>query len=168
MAGYDIIDEKVIDAAPATVWQAVLAEFEGAHRWWTPWVTFEPGDIPVDHVGGETRATIHTKGEHKGGPRLRFTARTRSVDPGRELVADYVEGAFRGSATFTVAPADGGGTVMTMRWQARPHGFVKVLAKLKDISKEHARTTADALDRLALYARRLDADAPATTTTGAR
>jgi uncharacterized protein YndB with AHSA1/START domain len=156
MAGYDIVDEKEIDASPATVWQAVVAEFEGARRWWTPWVTFEPGATPIDQVGGETRATIHTKGEHKGGPRLRFTARTREVDPGKTLVADYVDGAFRGSATFSVAPLDGGRTLMTMRWQARPHGFVRVLAKLKDISKEHQRTSQDALNRLALFARAQD------------
>jgi uncharacterized protein YndB with AHSA1/START domain len=158
MGGYDIVDDKVIDAAPETVWQAVLSELRGARRWWTPHVTFEPGATPIDQVGGEAHATIHTRGEHNRGLRLRFTARTRSIDPGKKLVADYVAGAFRGSGVFSVAPVDGGRSRLTMRWQARPHGWVRILAKVVNIGKEHSRTSNEALTKLAaLFANRDEA-----------
>ncbi|HEY3144607.1 MAG TPA: SRPBCC family protein [Acidimicrobiales bacterium] len=149
MSGYDIVDEAVLDASTDTVWNAVLAEFRGARRWWVPWVTFKPGTASFDRVGGEVHATIHTRGETKRGLRLRFTARTRSVDPGRRLVADYVAGAFRGSGDFAVAPVEGGRTRLTMHWRAQPHGWVRVLAKVVDIGKEHSRTSQEALANLA-------------------
>jgi len=161
MGGYDIVDEKVIDASPATVWHAVLAEMRGARRWWTPHVTFEPGTTPIDEVGGEARATIHTRGEDKRGLRLRFTARTRSVEPGRKLVADYVAGAFRGQGIFSVAPVGGGRALLTMRWVARPHGWVRILAKVVNIGKEHSKTSQAALANLATLVRDRDEAAKA-------
>jgi uncharacterized protein YndB with AHSA1/START domain len=156
MGGYDIVDEKVIDASPDTVWHAVISEFRGARRWWTPHVTFKPGSTPIDQVGGEAHATIHTRGEQNRGLRLRFTARTRSVVPGKKLVADYVAGAFRGTGTFSVAPVDSGKTKLTMRWQARPTGWVRILSKVVNIGKEHSRTSQEALGNLATLVRDRD------------
>lgn len=150
MSSYNIVDEAVLDASPDTVWKAILAEFRGARRWWVPWVTFKPGVAPIDQVGGEVHATIHTRGIEKPGLRLHFTARTRSIDPGRRLVADYVGGAFRGSGDFALVPVDGGDrTRLTMHWRARPHGWVRLLTKVVNVGKEHSRTTQDALTNLA-------------------
>jgi uncharacterized protein YndB with AHSA1/START domain len=154
MSGYDIVEEKVIDASPDFVWEQLMSELRGARRWWVPHVTFEPGAVPADRVGGEAHGTIHARGvDSRRGPRLRFTARTIAVEAPRRLVGQYVDGAFRGTIEFTLAPVDGDRTRFTIHWLARPAGRVRLMAKLVNIGKEHSRTTRDALDNLAAAVR---------------
>ena len=149
MSDYDVVDQVVIDAEPEVVWQAILAEFRGARRWWVPHNTFCPGAVPSDRVGGEVTVTVHTRGVAQRGLRLRFTARTREVAPARRLVADYVAGAFRGSSDYSLDPLDGGTrTRLSLHWQARPQGWVGVLAHAVDIGQEHSRATIQAFDNL--------------------
>ena len=154
MSGYDIVEEKVIDASPDFVWKRLVSELGGARRWWVPHVTFERGALPVDQVGGEALGTIHAKGvDSRRGPRLRFTARTVAVEAPRRLVGNYVKGAFRGAVEFLLTPIDGGDrTRFTIHWKARPAGRVRLMAKLVNIGKEHSRSTRDALDNLAAVA----------------
>jgi uncharacterized protein YndB with AHSA1/START domain len=154
MRGYDIVEEKVIDASPDFVWEQLISELRGARRWWVPWVTFEQGARPADQVGGEALGTIHAKGvDSKRGPRLKFTARTREVQAPRRLVQDYVAGSFRGSVQFTVDPVNGGDrTRLTIHWLARPAGRVRIMSKIVNIGKEHSKSTRDALNNLAALA----------------
>ncbi|MGY0490662.1 SRPBCC family protein [Streptomyces sp. WG-D5] len=144
MTGYDLIDEAVVDAPPEAVWEALVAEFRGAARWWVPANTFAVVSGTPDVVGGEVAVTVHTKGVDKGGPKLRFTARTRAVEPGRLLSVDYVDGVFRGTSDFVVEPLDGGRTKVGMHFVGRPHGWLKLLAKVADIGAEHSKATSAA------------------------
>ncbi|MEV0040363.1 SRPBCC family protein [Streptomyces sp. NPDC050804] len=140
MNGYDIIDEAVVDAPADVVWDALVAEFRGAARWWVPANTFETVSGAPDAVGGLVAVTVHTKGVGNGGPKLRFTARTESVVPGRRMTVEYVDGVFRGPADFILEPLDEGRrTRITMHFQGRPHGKLKLLAKVADIGAEHSK-----------------------------
>ncbi|WP_446040731.1 SRPBCC family protein [Streptomyces sp. SID1121] len=142
MTGYDIIDEAVVGAPADAVWDALVAEFRGAAAWWVPANTFETVTGAPDVVGGEVAVTVHTKGVDKGGLKLRFTQRTVSVDPGRRLAVEYVDGVFRGPATFVLEPLDGGDrTRVRMHFQGRPQGKLKVISKLADIGAEHSKAT---------------------------
>ncbi|SDS32016.1 SRPBCC family protein [Actinoplanes derwentensis] len=148
MPGYDIINEAVIDAAPEQVWAALIAELHGARAFWVPANTFQAGAVPPERAGGETHVTVHPKGVDKGGPKLRFTSRTVAVEPGRRLAGEYVDGAFRGTSEFLLEQLPDGGTLITMRFAARPAGWVRHLAKLADIGAEHTKATAAAFAAL--------------------
>ncbi|MFE2597519.1 SRPBCC family protein [Streptomyces sp. NPDC057617] len=142
MNGYDIIDEAVVDAPADVVWDALVAEFRGAARWWVPANTFETVSGAPDEIGGRVAVTVHTKGVGNGGPKLRFTARTQSVLPGRRMTVEYVDGVFRGPADFILEPLEEGRrTRITMHFRGRPHGKLKLLAKVADIGAEHSKAT---------------------------
>jgi pimeloyl-ACP methyl ester carboxylesterase/uncharacterized protein YndB with AHSA1/START domain len=148
MSGYDIIDTTFIDTSPDVVWKELVAELNGGASWWVPKNTFTPGPVAPDEPGGETEVTVHTKGVDKGGPKLRFVARTREVEPGRRLAADYVSGAFAGTCEFLLEPSAGGRTRLSMHFKAEPRGIAKLLGKLADIGQEHSTATQDAFGRL--------------------
>ncbi|WP_245703317.1 SRPBCC family protein [Streptomyces lushanensis] len=140
MNGYDIIDEAVVDAPADVVWDALVAEFRGAARWWVPANTFETVSGAPDKVGGMVAVTVHTKGVGNGGPKLRFTARTESVVPGRRLTVEYVDGVFRGPADFLLEPLDHGRrTRISMHFRGRAHGKMKLMEKVADIGAEHSK-----------------------------
>jgi uncharacterized protein YndB with AHSA1/START domain len=146
---FDIVDEAIIDASPAVVWQALVAELNGAAAWWVPHNTYEAGATPPEVVGGETKVTVHTKGVGRGGPKLRFTSRTTAIEPERHWVNEYVDGVFSGTSEFTLSPVDGGErTRLAMRFQASPNGLLKVLARVKDIGAQHSSATQEAFANL--------------------
>ncbi|WP_433087372.1 alpha/beta fold hydrolase [Dactylosporangium sp. CA-052675] len=159
MHRYDIVNDAVIGASPERVWDALIAEFQGARKWWVPANTFRTTAGSPDRRGGTVEVTVHPKGVDKGGPKLRFIARTRIVEPGRLLVADYVGGAFSGVSTYRLEPLDGGRTRLQMHFLADPQGPAKILSKLADIAKEHTNATKAAFERLD---EQLRGDAPAT------
>ncbi|MER5562524.1 SRPBCC family protein [Streptomyces sp. NPDC002506] len=141
MTTYDLIDEATIDAPADTVWSALVAEFRGARKWWVPANTFTTLSGAPDAVGGRVGVTVHTKGVDKGGPKLRFTARTIAVEPGRRLKVAYVEGVFRGTSTFSLDPLADGRTRISMHFDGSPHGWLKLLAKVADLGAEHSKGT---------------------------
>ncbi|MBW5481309.1 SRPBCC family protein [Streptomyces bambusae] len=143
-----MIDEAVIDAPAAAVWDALVAEFRGAKQWWVPHNTFTTVSGSPDAVGGEVGVTVHTKGVDNGGLKLRFTARTTAVEPGRRLDIEYVDGVFRGPSTFTLEPLGDGRTRLAMHFSARPHGWLKLLSKVADLGAEHSRGTLAAFESL--------------------
>lgn len=152
MSGYNTVDEAVIEASPEVLWEALVAEFRGARRWYVPYVTFRPGATPLDRIGGETHVTVHTRGLDRPGLRLRYTSRSRVVEPDRHLAVEYVSGAFRGEEEFVLQPLEGGGTRLAIHWRARPHGWVRFLARLVHLDEEHSRVTREALANLATLA----------------
>ncbi|MFJ3927843.1 SRPBCC family protein [Streptomyces sp. NPDC090022] len=148
MTTYDLIDEAVIDAPAAAVWDALIAEFRGAEQWWVPYNTFTTVSGSPDEVGGEVGVTVHTKGVDNGGLKLRFTARTTAVEPGRRLDIEYVDGVFRGPSTFLLEPLGDGRTRLSMHFAAGPHGWLKLLSKVADLAAEHSKGTLAAFEAL--------------------
>ncbi|MGX7829490.1 SRPBCC family protein [Actinokineospora sp. 24-640] len=149
MTHYDLIDEAFIDAPPAAVWTALVDELAGARAWWTPHNTFEPGATRPDEVGGEVRVTVHAKGVDNGGPKLRFTGRTTVSEPRRRLVTEYYAGVFRGRSEIVLDAVDGGErTRIAFHFTARPHGWLRFLAKVVDIGLQHSKGTQSAFTNL--------------------
>jgi pimeloyl-ACP methyl ester carboxylesterase len=146
---YDIVDTTYIDTSPDVVWKELVAELNGGAGWWVPKNTFKPGPIAPEEPGGETEVTVHPKGVDKGGPKLRFIARTTEVEPGKRIAADYVSGAFVGTCEFVLEAAVGGQrTRLSMHFKAESQGIAKVLGKLADIGQEHSQATQAAFARL--------------------
>ncbi|ALU98335.1 hypothetical protein WQO_28930 [Streptomyces globisporus C-1027] len=143
-----MVDEAWLTAGPDAVWEALLGELSGEARWWVPDNTFEPVDGAPDRVGALTRITVHTKGVDKGGKKLRFTARTTAVQRAERLALEYVEGAFRGTAEFTLTRLEDGGTRLVMFFRASPQGQLAFLARLVDVGAMHTRATRAAFGRL--------------------
>ncbi|MFE2204294.1 MULTISPECIES: SRPBCC family protein [Streptomyces] len=148
MKTYELVDEAWLTAGPDAVWEALLGELSGEARWWVPDNTFEPVDGAPDRVGALTRITVHTKGVDKGGKKLRFTARTTAVQRAERLALEYVEGAFRGTAEFTLTRLEDGGTRLVMFFRASPQGQLAFLARLVDVGAMHTRATRAAFGRL--------------------
>jgi uncharacterized protein YndB with AHSA1/START domain len=149
VSGYDILDEAFIDAPADVVWGALIAELNGAAGWWVPHNTFVPGSVPPEKIGGKTQVTVHPKGVDKGGPKLRFTAKTRAVEPQRRLLADYTSGVFRGTSEFRLDPVESGDrTRLSMHFRGEPMGWVRILAKLADVGWEHSKATQAAFANL--------------------
>ncbi|MDS1272455.1 SRPBCC family protein [Lipingzhangella sp. LS1_29] len=150
MRTYDLLDEAVIPAPPTTVWSHLVDELSGARRWWVPYNTFEVRSGAPDQMGGEVQWTVHTRGVGRGGPKIRFLSRTTSVTPGTHLELAYVSGAFHGSAEFSLEPVgDGARTRLGLRFQARPRGWVRLLAGLAPVDQEHSRAAHAAFAALA-------------------
>lgn len=148
MHRYDIVNDAVIGASPERVWAALIAEFQGARQWWVPANTFRTTAGSPDRPGGTVEVTVHPKGVDKGGPKLKFIARTRISEPGRLLVADYVGGGFSGVSTYRLEPLADGRTRLQMHFLAEPKGPVRILAKLADIALEHTKATRAAFELL--------------------
>lgn len=148
MTTYDLIDEAVIDAPADDVWEALVAEFRGAKKWWVPHNTFTSVSGAPDAVGGEVGVTVHTKGSDNGGLKLRFTSRTVAVEPGRRLDIEYVSGVFRGPSSFLLEPLADGRTRISMHFTGSPHGWLKVLSKVADLGAEHSKATLAAFESL--------------------
>ncbi|MFE2288785.1 SRPBCC family protein [Streptomyces sp. NPDC059443] len=148
MTTYDLIDEAVIDAPADAVWDALVAEFRGGEKWWVPSNTFTTVSGAPDAVGGKVGVTVHTKGAGNGGLKLRFTSRTVAVEPGRRLDIEYVDGVFRGPSTFLLEPLPDGRTRISMHFVGRPHGWLKLLAKVADLGAEHSKGTLAAFESL--------------------
>ncbi|MFJ7208293.1 SRPBCC family protein [Streptomyces sp. NPDC098789] len=148
MTTYDRIDEAVIDAPAPAVWEALVAELQGAKEWWVPSNTFELLSGAADRVGGRVAVTVHTKGSDNGGLKLRFTQRTVAVDPGRRLDVAYVDGVFRGTASFGLEPLVDGRTRISMHFIGTPNGFLKVLSKVADLGAEHSKGALSAFESL--------------------
>lgn len=150
MKNYDRIDEAVIDAPPAAVWEALISEFRGAAAWWVPHNTYVLRSGAPDEVGGEVEVTVHTRGVDRGGLKLRFLARTRAVEPARLLEVEYVSGVFRGTSGFRLTPLDGGDrTRLAMHFQGRPHGWLRLLSGVAPLDQEHSAGTQAAFTSLA-------------------
>ncbi|WP_103507654.1 SRPBCC family protein [Streptomyces sp. SM13] len=166
MKKYELVDEALLAAGPDAVWEALLGELAGDARWWVPDNTFEPVDGSPDRVGALTRITVHTKGVDKGGKKLRFTARTTAVQRAERLALEYVEGAFRGTAEFTLTPLEDGGTRLAMAFRATPQGQLALLANLVDVGAMHTRATRAAFGRLNLLLAAAPSAAPAAPAAG--
>ncbi|MDV2979898.1 alpha/beta fold hydrolase [Pseudarthrobacter oxydans] len=147
-AGYNLVDQAVIAAPPAKVWEALIAELSGASGWWNEKNSFTPTHLRPGTEGALTEIAVRPNGMGKPGPELRFTAKTTRVVPAELLRMDYVKGNFSGSGTFRLRPAGHGRTSLSMEFRASPEGWLKLLAMAKDVGAEHSLGTAAAFRKL--------------------
>jgi hypothetical protein len=133
MAKYDILDEAIIDAEPAVVYNALIEETEGKTNWWMPYVslTMRSGDS-ADQVGAVFEITVNRK------PPAKFIARVVEVKKDELMRCQFIEGAVRGEGLWKLEPKDGK-TKLSYRWRASPAGLLlRILAPLINMPKGHS------------------------------
>jgi uncharacterized protein YndB with AHSA1/START domain len=133
MPEFDVVDEAVLAADPATVFQALLDEAMAITRWWLPHLEMKPrGGTPPNQVGGVVDITIHRPGKPS------FAARTAEIVQNERCRVEYVEGDFSGGGTWTVEPI-GNQTRLRYHWQARPTRLLfRLLSPFIDMGKMHS------------------------------
>lgn len=149
MARYDRVDETVLHAPPASVWEALRQEFCGETHWWLPELAFRPlngtraivpgASVEVVPAGGRTR--------QRRSP-FAFVSRAVDVVENERLGTEYVAGAFRGTGEWTLEPA-GRGTCLRMHWRVRTSGRLATLvARFLDLGEQHSRAMQAGFARL--------------------
>jgi hypothetical protein len=112
MSQLDVIDEALIRAEPAVVFDAIVALMAGETSWWAP-------HLYVRLVGEKTPEIVGRQAEISIPGRARFVARVdEAIAPSRMQVS-YVSGDFRGQGLWTYESAPGG-TLIRLHWQADP------------------------------------------------
>jgi hypothetical protein len=132
MREIDVMDEALIGAGPAVVYQAILDELTGKTHW-SPYVEMKPrGEIPANQVGGIVDITVHRPGTPK------FTSKTIEVIENKMVRFEYVEGDYSGEGQWTLEPMDDS-TQVRFRWHVQPRRWLlRMLAPFIDIGKIHS------------------------------
>jgi len=147
---YAVTDIAVVAAPADRVWQLLIEELAGAGRWWHTHNVFSARK-PIDAVGAVARVRVLPGGAGNPGPQIAYAARTTDVEPRRRLVQTYT-GNFRGTGTFTVEPLGEHASRLAFTFDVEPAGWVRQLARVKDVGVEHSATTRAAFKRLAVLA----------------
>jgi hypothetical protein len=148
----DVTDEAIIRAEPGVVCDALVDEHSDRSQWWRPHLRAElRAGGSYDTIGA---AVDNTVGVHGKWP-IRFTTRTLDARRGELIRVAYVEGSFRGEGLWTMGPTEGG-TRLRYRWQVRPTGILRVLARLLPIGRSHSDTMRACFDNLNRYLADLD------------
>jgi Polyketide cyclase / dehydrase and lipid transport len=132
---YDVLDEATIAATPAEIVQALLDEAAGRSHWWQPYLRMrQRGERAPTEIGAVVDFTVSGDGL-AGLPwaTARFAGRVTGYEPEQRLDLEYFEGDFRGTAQWTLTPADAEHTHIAVRWMADPHGGMRLRARLADL-----------------------------------
>lgn len=137
MREIELVDEAIIDAGPAVVYQALVDELTGKTDWWSPHLEARPrGETPASQAGAIVDITVHIIGTP------RFTAKTIEARENEMLRLQYVEGDFEGEGIWTFEPV-GERTRVRFRWHVQPQRWLTrmlatLLAPFMDIGKMHS------------------------------
>jgi len=134
MTTYDVVDEATIAATPAEIMQALLDEAAGRSQWWQPDLRMrQRGDQPPTEIGAVVDITVNSGQLPQRWAMVRFSGRVIDFEPERRLVLDYFDGDFRGTAEWTLSPADAGYTHIAVRFMTDPHGGMRLRARFADV-----------------------------------
>ena len=135
MTTYDVLDEATIAATPAEIVRALLDEAAGRSQWWQPYLRMrQRGERAPTEIGAVVDFAVSGDGR-PGLPwsTARFAGRVTGYEPERRLDLDYFDGDFRGTAQWTLEPADDAHTHIAVRWMTDPHGGMRLRARLADV-----------------------------------
>jgi hypothetical protein len=143
MTRYDILTETTIAGSRADCYAALVDEAEGRATWWEPYIVERPqGGLPVTTPGAEVVVSASSSGHpERAVSSARWTQRTTYADPNSVLAYEYVDGDFRGNASWTFTDAEPGYTHIAVRFAADPVGMMRVLSYLMPIGHQHERLT---------------------------
>ncbi len=144
---FDVVDEAVINADPATVYNAFLDEVKGSTNWWEPhWNAKSRGIIPTNQVGNILDITVRRPGK-----KLRFSTKTTEIIENQFIRVEYIEGDFLGDGEWTFEP-ENGKTKIRFRWRARPNSLLlKLISRFIDIEKGHSEVIQAGFEGLNKY-----------------
>lgn len=131
---YDVTDEAIINAEPSTVFNAILAEYDGKTAWWTPHLSakLRRGDA-AGQIG--TLIDITVNGKHP----IKFTTKTIEVKKNESILFQYVEGAFRGEGLWKLEAMETN-TKVSFRWRANLAGgpLFRIMGRFVNVPKHHS------------------------------
>jgi Polyketide cyclase / dehydrase and lipid transport len=130
MSQLDVIDEGLIGAERAAVYDAIVTLMAGQASWWAPHLYVSA----VGELGSEVAGRL---AEVRIPGRARFVARIEEAAPPARLRVSYISGDFRGQGlwTFDAAP---GGTRIRLHWQVDPtRWWLRWLAST--VQRNHSR-----------------------------
>ena len=148
MREIDVVDEAVIDADSAVVFQALVDEMTGKADWWSPHLTTRMrGETPASQAGAVFDITVHRPGTP------RFTEKTIEVAENKLYRVEYVDGDFKGEGIWTLEPL-GDRTLLRFRWRVRPQRWLlRMLSRFMDIGKMHSEVMKRGFEGLNQYVR---------------
>ncbi|MDF1565130.1 MAG: hypothetical protein P1V51_18985 [Deltaproteobacteria bacterium] len=146
MPRYDVLNEAIIPAEPAAVYQAILAELRGDTHWWMPdWEAhLLPDSRPIEERGAVIDITVH----HLGNPH--FKARVMEVRENQQIDLTFPEGDFIGYGEWILQPVPGG-TRLKVHFVGTPHRRLSVASLFLDLGRHEYRMMQDGLENLASY-----------------
>jgi hypothetical protein len=130
MSQLDVIDEAVIGAECAVVFDAIVELMAGGASWWAP-------HLYVRLIGEKQPAIVGRLAEVRIPGRARFVARIEEAHAPSRLRVKYVSGHFLGDGlwTFEAVP---GGTRIRFHWQVDPaRWWLRWLAST--VERNHSR-----------------------------
>lgn len=128
----DILTEIVIDR-PVEEVAAFAADPANAPTWYVNIKEVAWETAPPLAVGSRVAFVAHFLGR-----RIAYTYEVLEHEPGRRLVMSTAQGPFPMRTEYTWAPAEGGGTHMTLRNAGAPSGFASVAAPLMGVAMRRA------------------------------
>lgn len=131
---FNTFDEALIKSDLSTVYEAMIAEFNGGRHWWNHlWESELIGETPVTEPGGSINITVHDVIDGK------FSARTVSIIEKEKLDIEFFAGDFIGFATWLWS-AEGNKTRVSQEWHTSPNSIKFSLAsKIINIEKIHSK-----------------------------
>ena len=142
MSRMEVVDSAVISASPPAVMHALLDESTGVSHWWLPYLRIQQrGELPYTKVGGVVDITVSSQGAL--GSRFksaRFSARVLEIEENRRLLAEYFDGAFRGTGEWNLIAVGPERTEVRFTWKVIPHGIaMRFFSILQDIPRSHSK-----------------------------
>jgi hypothetical protein len=153
MTRYDMLTEVTIAGSRSDCYAALIDEAEGRATWWEPYIVEKPkGDLPVTTPGAEVVVTASTSGHpERAMSSSTWTQRTTFAEPGSILAFEYVDGDFRGQASWTFTDAEPGYTHIAVRFVADPVGRLRLLSYILPIRRQRERMNAFGFEAMEKY-----------------
>jgi hypothetical protein len=148
-----MLTETTIAGSRADCYAALIDEAEGRASWWEPYIVERPkGDLPVTTPGAEVVVTASTSGHpERARSSSTWTQRTTVAEPNSVFAFEYVDGDFRGYASWTFTDAEPGYTHIAVRFVADPVGRLRLLSYLLPIARQRERVNAYGFEAMERY-----------------
>jgi hypothetical protein len=153
MPKIDAIDEAIIDAPLKAVYKAVMNEYSGVTKLWTPFLECKPrGDAPMDREGEICDITIR-----KYGMKPKFSDKFIKTNEGKSIELELT-GDLIGNETWTFEPIDGK-TKVRIHWKGGTNRLLfSLMSAFMSAEKVHSDICTRAFNALNTYLSKNESD----------
>lgn len=134
MKKYNVIDETLINAPVADIFNAIIDCYNGSNNWWLPYLSSSKTTRSNSSLKNERsyKVTIHQLIP------IQFIAKTEEFEANRKIRLSYPKGAFKGEGIWLFESV-GEKTKVSFRWQTSPTGFfMKSVSQFFPLNKAHS------------------------------